>query len=53
MGENSTFPLYVGLLEKKTHELKLRYDFNTINSWRNAVSLVADISGFMLEVCNG
>jgi len=41
------------LVEKKTHELKLQYDFNTINSGRNVVSLVADISRFVLEVCNG
>jgi hypothetical protein len=30
-----------------------RYDSDTIQEWRNALSRVADISGFELEKCNG
>ena len=42
------------LAKKKTHEGKLRYDSNTIENWRNALSQVADISGFEApETCNG
>jgi hypothetical protein len=29
-----------------------RYDSNTMEEWRNALSRVADISGFELEKCN-
>eukprot|EP00253_Pinus_taeda_P016225 PITA_16225 len=41
------------LAEKRTHEGKLRYDSNIIENWRNALSSVADNSGFELEVYNG
>lgn len=45
-------------LEKKktrdpqTHKMKRRYDPQTIENWRDALSLVAEISGLELEACN-
>ena len=41
-----------GFSKKRTHEGKLRYDPNTIENWRNALSQVADISGFELKECD-
>jgi len=49
----------LGELEKKTardrqtHEQGPRYDPATVEKWRNALSYVADISGFELDACNG
>lgn len=41
-------------LANKTDEGKLRYDSNTIEKWRKALSKVADIIGFEApETCNG
>jgi secreted Zn-dependent insulinase-like peptidase len=42
------------LQEKKSHDLetgeqKQRYDFNTIQKWRKALSDVADLKGFVLR----
>eukprot|EP00253_Pinus_taeda_P012764 PITA_12764 len=39
--------------DPRTHKMKRRYDSKTIENWRNALSRVADNSGFELEVCNG
>jgi len=39
--------------DSETHEEKPRYDSITIEKWREALSLVADLSGFELEACNG
>jgi hypothetical protein len=39
--------------DPQTHETKLRYESNTIENWRNALSAVADISGFELETYDG
>lgn len=39
--------------DSETHEQKPRYDSITIEKWREALSLVADLSGFELEACNG
>ena len=41
------------LAKKTTDEGKCRYELNTIENWRSALSSVADISGFELEACNG
>ena len=46
------------LAEKKTYDpetqqYKSRYDSKTIENWRNALSRVADITGFDLEAYNG
>lgn len=35
------------------HEEKQRYNSEIIQSWRDALSHVADISGFELDACNG
>jgi len=40
-------------LKVKTDKGKRRYDPDTIEEWRRALSRVADISGFELEACNG
>ena len=37
------------LAEKRTHEGNLRYESDTIENWRDALSRVADISGFELQ----
>lgn len=39
--------------DPQTQEEKPRYDSGTIEGWRNALSNVADISGFDLHACNG
>ena len=39
--------------DPETHKKKLRYDSNTIEKWTNALSRVADNSGFELQTCNG
>lgn len=39
--------------DPQTQEEKPRYDSGTIEGWRNALSHVADISGFDLHACNG
>nr|AJP06331.1 NB-ARC [Pinus tabuliformis] len=39
--------------DPRTHKMKRRYDSKTIENWRNALSRVADNSGFELEVRNG
>ena len=41
------------LAHKTTKEGMMRYDSNTIKSWKNALSLVVDIGGFELEASNG
>lgn len=40
-------------LESKMDGTKRRYDDDTIGKWRKALSIVAEISGFELEACNG
>ena len=50
---------HIQRLEKKrkydpqTQEEKLRHDSATVENWRRALSLVAGISGFELDACNG
>lgn len=39
--------------DSQTGQNKPRYDYNTIGEWRDALSNVADISGFDIETCNG
>jgi len=58
-GKDGLYAQALNKLEKKkaydpqTNEEKARYDSTTIESWRNALSSVAGISGFELESCNG
>jgi len=40
------------LAKKRDHDSKPRYDDHTIENWRNALSQVADISGFELKECD-
>eukprot|EP00253_Pinus_taeda_P015740 PITA_15740 len=40
-------------IDPRTGERKRRYDSDTIKKWRNALSDVADISGFDLKAFNG
>ena len=39
--------------DPQTQETKLGYESNTIENWRNALSAVAEISGFDLEAFDG
>lgn len=39
--------------QSQSQEKKLQYDSNTFESWRFALSSVADMVGFELEACNG
>jgi hypothetical protein len=41
-----------GSYAQALHKHELRYDPATVEKWRNALSLVADKSGFELEACN-
>lgn len=58
-GKDGTYARALQQLAKKktydpeTQKNKLRYDSNTIEKWRNALSCVADNSGFELQTCNG
>jgi len=53
-GGDGVYARSLGELEKKRkHDSQPRYDSNTIGKWRDALSAVADISGFELEACNG
>jgi hypothetical protein len=36
-------------VDSQTHQEKPRYDSATLQKWRNALSTVADISGFDLK----
>lgn len=40
------------LANKRTHEEKPRYEFNIIENWGNALSEVADFTGFELNDCD-
>eukprot|EP00253_Pinus_taeda_P005956 PITA_05956 len=58
-GGNGVYARGLRTLEEKetydshTRQNKLRYDLGTIEKWRQALSEVADISGFELEEYNG
>jgi Leucine-rich repeat (LRR) protein len=58
-GENGVYAKALRKLENKkvydsrTDEKKPRFNPTTIESWKAALSRVADISGFELEECNG
>lgn len=39
--------------QTQSQENKLRYDSNTIESWRFSLSSVVDMVSFELEACNG
>lgn len=41
------------LERKRTFDSQPRYDPNTIQTWRKALSDVAEIKGFDMETCNG
>jgi hypothetical protein len=59
LGKDGVYAQALKKLENKrtydpeAQEEKMRYDYNTIENWRNALSRVAEISGFELEACNG
>lgn len=50
---NNKFARGLQILVSKTDGKKPRYDDNTIEKWRNALSTVSNISGLELEACNG
>lgn len=58
-GKKGTYAEALETLEKATdiipgtRKRKLRYEPGRIEKWRNALSEVADISGFELTECNG
>jgi hypothetical protein len=55
-GGDGVYARSLGVLEKKKTrdcDSQPRYDSDTIGKWRDALSDVADISGFELEACNG
>jgi hypothetical protein len=41
------------LEKKRTYDSQPRYNSQTIENWRNALSLVANVSGFDLDTFNG
>eukprot|EP00253_Pinus_taeda_P005227 PITA_05227 len=52
-GKNSKYAQDLqNLAKKKTQEKQPRYGSKKIKKWRNALSRVADFSGFELEACN-
>jgi len=53
-GGDGVYAQALRVLEKKrTFESKPRYDPHTLEKWRKALSVVAEISGFELNACNG
>jgi hypothetical protein len=53
-GGDGVYARSLDVLEKKrTWDSQPLYDSNTIKKWRDALSEVADISGFELKACNG
>jgi len=59
LGENGVYARALRTLQKKTtfdpqtNKKKPRYDSDTIEKWRKALSDVSQISGFQLNSCNG
>eukprot|EP00253_Pinus_taeda_P001240 PITA_01240 len=52
-GRDRVYAEALGVLEEKiTFDSQPRYDPTTIEKWRDALSAVADISGFELKACN-
>jgi len=59
LGENGVYARDLRRLQKmttfdpQTNKTKPRYDSDTIEKWRKALSDVSEISGFELNACNG
>ena len=52
LGKKTSYAQALENLEGKPDLQTQRHDSTTIENWRNALSKVADISGFELEACN-
>ena len=51
-GKDGSYAQALKMLAEKTDEGNPRYDPKTIENWRNALSQVAEISGFELKECD-